>query len=108
MVDSNLFAPILPGTDLATEPDKTVERMLPCRHACSAFPEPRLRGRGAVTAIALNYMDRSALAVGNLKIRQEFGINATAIGAASPGPDSYWHWGLKRPSHWWARRCSSL
>jgi len=33
------------------------------------------------TAIALNYMDRSTLAIGNLKIRQEFGLNATAIGA---------------------------
>jgi len=32
-------------------------------------------------AIALNYMDRSTLAIGNLKIRQEYGINATAIGA---------------------------
>jgi MFS family permease len=32
-------------------------------------------------AIAMNYMDRSTLAIGNLKIRQEFGINATAIGA---------------------------
>src|SRR5580698_1764863 len=32
-------------------------------------------------AIALNYMDRSTLAIGNLKIRQEFGVNATAIGA---------------------------
>jgi MFS family permease len=32
-------------------------------------------------AIALNYVDRSTLAVGNLKIREEFGINATAIGA---------------------------
>jgi MFS family permease len=32
-------------------------------------------------AIALNYMDRSTLAIGNLKIRQEFGISATAIGA---------------------------
>ncbi len=31
-------------------------------------------------AIALNYMDRSTLAIGNLKIRQEFGISATAIG----------------------------
>src|ERR1700712_247127 len=31
-------------------------------------------------AIALNYMDRSTLAIGNLKIRQEFGLNATAIG----------------------------
>ncbi len=37
---------------------------------------------GLVTAaIALNYIDRSTLAVGNLKIREEFGINATAIGA---------------------------
>jgi sugar phosphate permease len=32
-------------------------------------------------AIALNYMDRSTLAIGNLKIREEFGISATAIGA---------------------------
>ncbi len=32
-------------------------------------------------AIAMNYMDRSTLAIGNLKIREEFGINATAIGA---------------------------
>src|SRR5471030_2833534 len=32
-------------------------------------------------AIALNYMDRSTLAIGNLKIREEFWINATAIGA---------------------------
>jgi MFS family permease len=32
-------------------------------------------------AIALNYMDRSTLASGKLKIREEFGINATAIGA---------------------------
>ena len=32
-------------------------------------------------AIALNYIDRSTLAIGNLKIREEFGINATAIGA---------------------------
>jgi MFS family permease len=32
-------------------------------------------------AIALNYVDRSTLAVGNVKIREEFGINATAIGA---------------------------
>ncbi len=31
-------------------------------------------------AIALNYMDRSTLAIGNLKIRQEFGLSATAIG----------------------------
>ena len=35
----------------------------------------------ATAAIALNYVDRSTLAIGNLKIRQEFGINATAIGA---------------------------
>jgi MFS family permease len=32
-------------------------------------------------AIALNYMDRSTLAIGNLKIREEFGLSATAIGA---------------------------
>jgi MFS family permease len=32
-------------------------------------------------AIALNYMDRSTLAIGNLKIREEYGISATAIGA---------------------------
>ena len=32
-------------------------------------------------AIALNYMDRSTLAIGNVKIRQEFGLNATEIGA---------------------------
>jgi sugar phosphate permease len=37
---------------------------------------------GLITfAIALNYIDRSTLAVGNVKIRQEFGITATAIGA---------------------------
>ena len=37
---------------------------------------------GLVTAaIALNYVDRSTLAVGNVKIREEFGISATAIGA---------------------------
>ena len=32
-------------------------------------------------AIALNYIDRSTLAIGNLKIRAEFGIDATGIGA---------------------------
>ncbi len=32
-------------------------------------------------AIALNYMDRSTLAIGNVKIREEFQISATAIGA---------------------------
>ena len=32
-------------------------------------------------AIALNYMDRSTLAIGNLKIREEFGVSATALGA---------------------------
>lgn len=32
-------------------------------------------------AIALNYIDRSTLAIGNLKIREEFGITATGIGA---------------------------
>jgi len=35
----------------------------------------------ATGAIALNYVDRSTLAIGNLPIRQEFGLNATAIGA---------------------------
>lgn len=37
-------------------------------------------------AIALNYMDRSTLAIGNVKIRQEFGLNATQIGALQ----SFW------------------
>jgi MFS family permease len=37
-------------------------------------------------AIALNYMDRSTLAVGNVKIRAEFGLTATQIGA----PQSAW------------------
>src|SRR5580700_6407868 len=50
-------------------------------------PSPRLRRMQWIAiilvtaAIALNYMDRSTLAIGNLKIRQEFGISATAIGA---------------------------
>jgi MFS family permease len=50
-------------------------------------PSPRLRRMQWVAiilvtaAIALNYMDRSTLAIGNLKIREEFGISATAIGA---------------------------
>jgi len=50
-------------------------------------PSPRLRwmqwtAMALITAaIALNYMDRSTLAVGNIKIRQEFGLNATEIGA---------------------------
>jgi MFS family permease len=35
----------------------------------------------ATGAIALNYIDRSTLAIGNVTIRQEFGISATAIGA---------------------------
>ncbi len=35
----------------------------------------------ATAAIALNYVDRSTLAVGNIKIREEFGISATAFGA---------------------------
>jgi MFS family permease len=39
----------------------------------------------ATFAIALNYIDRSTLAVGNLKIREDFGINATAIGALQSG-----------------------
>ncbi len=54
----------------------------------SALPvSPRLRRMQwiaiglATFAIALNYIDRSTLAVGNLKIREEFGISATAIGA---------------------------
>jgi MFS family permease len=50
-------------------------------------PSPQLRRMQWIAivlvtaAIALNYMDRSTLAIGNLKIRQEFGISATAIGA---------------------------
>ena len=40
----------------------------------------------ATAAIALNYVDRSTLAIGNVTIRQEFGINATAIGALQ----SFW------------------
>jgi MFS transporter, ACS family, L-galactonate transporter len=50
-------------------------------------PSPRLRRMQWIAialvtaAIALNYMDRSTLAIGNVKIRQTFGVNATAIGA---------------------------
>ena len=50
-------------------------------------PSPRLRRMQWIAiilvtaAIALNYMDRSTLAIGNLKIREEFGLSATAIGA---------------------------
>jgi MFS family permease len=50
-------------------------------------PSPQLRRMQWIAiilvtaAIALNYMDRSTLAIGNLKIRQEFGLSATAIGA---------------------------
>jgi MFS family permease len=40
----------------------------------------------ATGAIALNYIDRSTLAIGNLTIRQEFGLSATAIGALQ----SFW------------------
>jgi MFS family permease len=40
----------------------------------------------ATAAIALNYVDRSTLAIGNVTIRQEFGLNATAIGALQ----SFW------------------
>ena len=40
----------------------------------------------ATAAIALNYIDRSTLAISNLTIRQEFDINATAIGALQ----SFW------------------
>ena len=32
-------------------------------------------------AIALNYIDRSTLAIGNVMIRQDFAISATGIGA---------------------------
>jgi MFS family permease len=50
-------------------------------------PSPQLRRMQWIAialvtaAIALNYMDRSTLAIGNVKIRQEFGLSATAIGA---------------------------
>jgi MFS family permease len=50
-------------------------------------PSPKLRRMQWIAivlvtaAIALNYMDRSTLAIGNLKIREEFGLSATAIGA---------------------------
>ncbi len=50
-------------------------------------PSPQLRRMQWIAiilvtaAIALNYMDRSTLAIGNLKIREEYGISATAIGA---------------------------
>jgi MFS family permease len=50
-------------------------------------PSPKLRRMQWIAivlvtaAIALNYMDRSTLAIGNLKIRAEFGLNATQIGA---------------------------
>ncbi len=53
----------------------------------SPKPSPRLRRMQwtavalVTAAIALNYMDRSTLAVGNVKIRAEFGISATEIGA---------------------------
>jgi MFS family permease len=40
----------------------------------------------ATAAIALNYIDRSTLAIGNVTIRKEFGLNATAIGALQ----SFW------------------
>jgi sugar phosphate permease len=55
------------------------------------MPSRRLRSIqwiavGLVTfVIALNYIDRSTLAVGNLLIRREFGISATAIGALQSG-----------------------
>ena len=50
-------------------------------------PSPQLRRMQWIAivlvtaAIALNYMDRSTLAIGNVRIRQEFGLSATAIGA---------------------------
>lgn len=54
----------------------------------SALPtSPRLRRMQwiaiglATFAIALNYIDRSTLSVGAVKIREEFGIGTTAIGA---------------------------
>src|ERR1700760_3908775 len=41
---------------------------------------------GLITVvIALNYIDRSTLSVGNVLIRKEFGISATAIGALQSG-----------------------
>jgi sugar phosphate permease len=41
---------------------------------------------GLITLIiALNYIDRSTLSVGNVLIRKEFGISATAIGALQSG-----------------------
>ncbi len=65
-------------------------------------------------AIALNYMDRSTLAIGNLKIRQEFGISATAIGALGSAwalTYGFAHccrrgicWIGSGRSFWWARR----
>jgi MFS family permease len=54
-------------------------------------PSARLRAIqwtavGLITlVIALNYIDRSTLSVGNLLIRKEFGISATAIGALQSG-----------------------
>ena len=58
-----------------------------------SLPRPSARLRsiqwiavGLVTVvIALNYIDRSTLSVGNVLIRQEFGISATAIGALQSG-----------------------
>ena len=59
------------------------------------MPDPRPSRRlrsiqwvavGLITVvIALNYVDRSTLSVGNLLIRKEFGISATAIGALQSG-----------------------
>src|ERR1700761_2965405 len=41
---------------------------------------------GLITVIiALNYIDRSTLSVGNVLIRKEFGVSATAIGALQSG-----------------------
>ena len=54
-------------------------------------PSPRLRAIQwtavalVTVVIALNYIDRSTLSVGNLLIRKEFGISATAIGALQSG-----------------------
>ena len=36
-----------------------------------------------VFAITINYVDRATVAIGNIKIREEFGLSATAIGAVT-------------------------
>src|SRR5271167_1781627 len=59
----------------------------PGGNAMTALPiSPRMRRMQwiaialATFAIAANYIDRSTLAVGNVKIRAEFGLTATEIG----------------------------